>query len=63
MYLITNREINTKKKGLDIFGKKPNTNGAQEITIVEVEKRQGMDDKTRYGQAFCGNGERTQEKI
>ncbi|HHI93254.1 MAG TPA: alpha/beta hydrolase [Gammaproteobacteria bacterium] len=39
MYLITNREINTQKKGLDIFGKKPNTNGAQEITLVEVEKR------------------------
>jgi len=39
MYLITNREINTKKKGLDIFGKNPNKNGAQEITIVEVEKK------------------------
>ncbi len=39
MYLITNREINTKKKGLDIFGKKPNTKGAQEITLVEVEKK------------------------
>jgi len=39
MYLITNREINTKKKGLDIFGKKPNTKGAQEITLVEVQKR------------------------
>ncbi len=39
MYLITNREINTKKKGLDIFGKKPNTRGAQEITLVRVEKK------------------------
>ena len=39
MYLITNREINTKKKGLDVLGKKPNTNGAQEITFIEVEKK------------------------
>ncbi len=39
MYLITNRQINTQKKGLDIFGKKPNTNGAQEITLVKVEKK------------------------
>ncbi|NOX91121.1 MAG: alpha/beta hydrolase [Gammaproteobacteria bacterium] len=39
MYLITNREINIKKKGLDIFGKNPNTKGAQEITVVEMEKK------------------------
>ncbi len=38
MYIITNRAINVNKKGLDIFGKKPNTKGAQEITLVDVKK-------------------------
>ena len=39
MYLITNREINTNKTGLDIFGKKPNVKGAREITLVNVKKK------------------------
>ena len=38
MYLITNREINKDKKGLDIFGKRPNAKGAHEIIIVDVKK-------------------------
>ncbi len=51
MYLITNREINAKKKGLDIFGKKPNVCGAQEIMFVEVEKK----DKTWFSNLVTNN--------
>ena len=39
MYLITNRQLNTKKKGLDIFGKNPNPAGAREINIVNVNRK------------------------
>jgi len=41
MYIITNRRIDTKKSGLKIFGDKPNTNGAQELTMVKVTKKAG----------------------
>lgn len=41
MYVITNREI-LKKKGLDAFGAKPNTDGPNELRLLQVEK----DDKS-----------------
>ncbi len=37
MYLITNRKISTRKKGLSIFGKTPNTKGPKELRLVKVE--------------------------
>ncbi|HEC17821.1 MAG TPA: alpha/beta hydrolase [Gammaproteobacteria bacterium] len=41
MYIITNRRIDKHKNGLRIFSDKPNTNGAQELTMVKVNKKGG----------------------
>ena len=39
MYLITNRAIDEKKKGLDIFGKEPNINGPNELRLMRITKK------------------------
>ncbi len=39
MYLITNRALNTEKKGLDIFAKTPNPAGPNELRLMRVTKR------------------------
>lgn len=36
MFLITNREIDRKKKGLNKFGKKPNTDGSNALRLMKV---------------------------
>lgn len=36
MYLITNREIERKKKGLNKFGKKPNSDGPNTLRLMKV---------------------------
>jgi esterase/lipase superfamily enzyme len=36
MYLITNRALNTEKKGLDIFGKAPNPDGPNALRLLQV---------------------------
>ncbi len=38
MYLITNRELNKKSKGLKFFGKQPNAKGPNELRLVEANK-------------------------
>ncbi len=38
MYVITNREIVKKKKGLRQFGKRPNANGANELRVADVSR-------------------------
>ena len=39
MYLITNRALNTEKKGLDVFAKTPNPAGPNELRLMRVTKR------------------------
>jgi hypothetical protein len=42
MYLITNRMLHTndkKKKGLDVFGKNPNSEGPNELRLVQVTEK------------------------
>ncbi len=39
MIFITNRIVDSEAKGLDVFGKKPNQEGANELRAVEVAKR------------------------
>lgn len=38
MYLITNRALDKKGKGLKVFGKKPNAEGPNELRLVEVNR-------------------------
>lgn len=38
MFLITNRELDKKGKGLRVFGKKPNAEGPNELRLVEVNR-------------------------
>lgn len=38
MYLITNRAISLKEKGLNVFGKTPNEKGPNELRLMEVTK-------------------------
>ncbi len=38
MYLITNRALDKKGRGLKIFGKKPNAEGPNELRLVEVNR-------------------------
>ena len=38
MFIVTNREINDRKRGLNKFGGKPNPEGANELRIVEAIK-------------------------
>ena len=38
MYLITNRALNEKKSGLDVFAKTPNPMGSNELRLVQVKK-------------------------
>ena len=39
MFVITNRAIDLDEDGLDVFGKKPNSEGANEIRLLEVKGR------------------------
>jgi len=39
MYLITNRQILSTKKGLEIFGEKPSENGAHDISFFNINKK------------------------
>lgn len=39
MFVITNRKINTRKRGLEQFGKTPNENGPNELRIFEATRR------------------------
>ncbi len=36
MFVITNRQVDAKKTGLDAFGKAPNPAGPNELRMVEV---------------------------
>lgn len=38
MFIVTNREVNDRKRGLSQFGGKPNPEGANEVRIVEATK-------------------------
>ena len=38
-YVITNRQLNTRRRGLSLFGKVPSEKGPNELRIVEVQKR------------------------
>jgi len=38
MYIITNREMDYSRDGLNAFGEKPHREGAQEISLVEVKE-------------------------
>ena len=39
MYLITNRALNEKEKGLDVFGKTPNPVGPNELRLMQVTRK------------------------
>jgi esterase/lipase superfamily enzyme len=39
MYVVTNRKINEKKKGLNLFGDTPSAEGPNALRLVEVTKR------------------------
>ena len=39
MYLITNRALNKKEKGLDVFGKTPNPVGPNELRLMQVTRK------------------------
>jgi esterase/lipase superfamily enzyme len=39
MYVVTNRKVNTRKEGLDLFGDTPNTVGPNELRLVKVTKQ------------------------
>jgi len=41
MYLITNRALNTNKKGLAVFAKTPNPEGPNELRLMRVTKTNG----------------------
>ena len=41
MYIVTNRQLNERKRGFNIFGKKPNEKGPNELRLVEVTGSQG----------------------
>jgi esterase/lipase superfamily enzyme len=36
MYIVTNRELSLRAKGLNVFGSKPNRKGSNELRLVEV---------------------------
>lgn len=39
MYVVTNRKVNARKEGLDVFGNTPNTVGPNELRLVKVTKQ------------------------
>ncbi|HSO84673.1 alpha/beta hydrolase [Thiocapsa sp.] len=39
MFVVTNRKVNTRKEGLDLFGDTPNTVGPNELRLVKVTKQ------------------------
>lgn len=39
MYVVTNRKVNSRKEGLEIFGDTPNTVGPNELRLVKVTKQ------------------------
>jgi len=41
MYVVTNREIEPRRDGLDVFGGEPNRRGPNELRFVKVERQNG----------------------
>ncbi len=39
MYVVTNRKVNNRKEGLEMFGNTPNTAGPNELRLVKVTKQ------------------------
>jgi esterase/lipase superfamily enzyme len=39
MYVVTNRKVNSRKEGLDVFGSTPSSRGPNELRLVKVTKQ------------------------
>lgn len=56
MYVITNRTVDARKKGLEVFGKTPNPNGPNELRLVRVTRKGNryttelLDDELKAGE-------------